>query len=100
MRVTWAALAAGLALGACSTPQNATTGGPGGTTEIQIRDGMNCYDNKCFKYSASKGTISVNGRRDTAPPAGVPLASGSISSAEFLATFQKGMQARTIGGDR
>ena len=97
MRVTWAALAAGLALGACSTPQNATTGGPGGTTEIQIRDGMNCYDNKCFKYDPQSGAISVNGRRPTAPPPGVTLSDGSITAAEFSATFQTGMMAHTIG---
>ena len=87
----------GFTLAACEVQQNATTVGPGGVTEIQVTSGLNRYDNKCFKYDPSNGTISVTGRRDVAPPPGVSLASGSITPSEFSATFQKGMMAQTLG---
>lgn len=86
-----------LALSACETPSNPTSVGAGGVTEIRISAGMNCYDKRCFQYQPDDGTISVNGRRPTLPPAGVTLADGSITAAQFDATFQKGMMARTIG---
>lgn len=86
-----------IALSACDVTPNPTTTGPGGVTEIQIASGLNCFDNKCFKYDPQSGAISVNGRRPTAPPPGVTLSDGSITAAEFSATFQTGMMAHTIG---
>lgn len=87
-----------MALTACESPSNPTSVGPGGVTEIQISAGTNCYESRCFQYQPADGTISVNGRRPTLPPAGVTLADGSITAAQFDATFQKGMMAHTIGG--
>lgn len=89
---------AAVALAACAVEPNATVTTASGATEIQIRNGMNCYDNACFRYDARTGTVNVAGRRNTSPPAGVNLASGSISTAEFRATHQKALRARTIGG--
>jgi len=92
------ALGCASALAACDTPQNAVTTTAGGATQVQIQAGQNCFDNKCFRYDPSRDTINVSGRRDIRPPAGVPLASGRISPAEFRATFDRGMMAGTIGG--
>ena len=90
---------AGFTLAACDTPPSPTVVSASGATEIRIASGLNCYDNKCFKYDPRNGSISVTGRRETNPPAGVSLASGAITPAEFNATFEKGMTAKTIGGD-
>ena len=53
---------AGFALAACETQPNSTTVSASGATEIRIQPGLNCYDNKCFKYN-SNGSISVNVRK-------------------------------------
>ena len=88
-----------MALAGCSVEDNPVTTTAGGGTAIEIRSGMNCYSNQCFRYDPSRGTINVSGRRDINPPAGVNLASGSLTPAEFRATFERGMQAKSIGGD-
>ena len=91
-------LASAVFLTACATETNPTITTASGATEVQIKDGLNCYANQCFRYNARNGTVAANGRRDTRPPAGVNLASGSISPAEFSATFEKAIRAATIGG--
>lgn len=87
-----------IVLSACATEQNAVVNTPGGGTAIEIRAGMNCYDGKCFRYDPSRGVINVTGRNNISPPAGVNLASGSVTPSQFRATFDRGMQAKTIGG--
>lgn len=88
-----------LALTACAPEPNPTATSSSGATLVQIRSGLNCFNNQCFSYKPSNGAISVAGRRDTSPPAGVNLASGAITPAQFKATFEKGVRARTIGGN-
>lgn len=91
----FAALAA---IAACTVEPNPTITTASGAIEIQITDGLNCYDNQCFKYDARYNTVSVAGRVNTSPPPGTTLADGSVSPAEFKATFEKAVRARTVGG--
>ncbi|MGV6849302.1 MAG: hypothetical protein ACWA5A_13080, partial [Marinibacterium sp.] len=81
------ALSAGLALAGCETPQDPVITTADGSQQIQIRAGLNCYDNQCFHYEPASGTIHVSSRRNIRPPAGVPLASGQITPGEFRATY-------------
>ena len=71
-------------------------------SEATLQDGRSVMQSKRLQARATAMAPYMCGRYVTlatapAPPPGVTLSDGSITAAEFSATFQTGMMAHTIG---
>lgn len=65
-------------------------------TEITLRNGQNCFNNKCFRYDAARNAVSIQAR--------VPVAAGnvrgSITPEQFNELFYRALRARERSSGR
>ena len=76
-----------LVMAACDAPNSETRTTAGGGTEIKLQNNLNCWDNRCMRYDAQKGTFALAGRYPVSPPAGAVQNGGYISVAAFQQTY-------------
>lgn len=89
------ALATAFAVSAqAQTPAQTRTTAAG--TEIVLRSGQNCFNNKCFRYDAARNAVSIQGR--------VPVAAGNVRGAitpeMFNELFYRALRARERSSGR
>ncbi|MFD3188697.1 hypothetical protein ACFMPD_00310 [Sedimentitalea sp. HM32M-2] len=93
-------LPAALLVAACSAPDNPVRTAPGGTTEIALQDGRNCYNNQCLRYSRAQRSVSVTNKYPVRIPRDIDVRDGYVTPADFAAMFQTANMAYSAGVGR
>lgn len=65
-------------------------------TEITLRNGQNCFNNKCFRYDAARNAVSIQAR----VPVAAGNVSGSITPEQFNELFYRALRARERSSGR
>lgn len=89
-----------LLLTACAVPNNPSQTTAAGVTEIELSDGRNCWNNRCFRFSSTDRSVSVPGRYPVRAPRDIDLRDRSVTEAEFAAMFQTANMAYASGVGR
>ncbi|MBJ6372321.1 hypothetical protein [Sedimentitalea arenosa] len=89
-----------LLLAACAVPDNPSRSGAGGETQIQLSDGQNCWNNRCFRFSSVNRSVQVTGKYPVRAPRDIDLRDGYVTEAQFAAMFQTANMAYANGVGR
>ena len=89
-----------LLVAACAVPDNPTRSTSSGSTQIQLTDGNNCWNNRCFRFSKINRSVSVIGKFPVRVPRDIDVRDGYVSEAEFAQMFQAANMAYATGVGR
>ena len=78
-----------VALAACGPSVSNQTRTVGGTTEVQVVSGDNCFDGQCWNYNPRTGQVQTVGRQPINPPAGITVNDEYVTAAEFAAIYSQ-----------
>lgn len=65
--------------------------------EIELVDGRNCWERRCFYLSRKNRSVAVSGRFPVRVPSNIDIRGGLVSPEEFNAMFRDAMLALSRG---
>lgn len=72
---------------ACDVPNNISRANSNGVTEFELLQGMNCWENTCMWYDASRDTFEIPGRYSIKAPVNSVQSNGYMTVPDFQQTF-------------
>ena len=92
----WILALTALMVAACGQPADTPNRTQDGIVLIELQDGWNCYQGRCFQYHAHTNQIQALGHERTDIPRLAEITNGEVTPRNFLRLYRGGLKANEL----